>query len=67
MKDGKLDAIIDFGTCGVGDPACDRAIAWTMLTGKDVALRPAPRGLKRSGRRTQGNALQAVVVSHPPG
>jgi aminoglycoside phosphotransferase (APT) family kinase protein len=23
--------VIDFGTCGVGDPACDLAIAWTFL------------------------------------
>ena len=25
-------SVIDFGTCGVGDPACDLAIAWTLLT-----------------------------------
>lgn len=29
---GTLTAVIDFGTCGVGDPACDLAIAWTSLT-----------------------------------
>ncbi|GLY39787.1 aminoglycoside phosphotransferase [Amycolatopsis sp. NBRC 101858] len=29
---GALAAVIDFGTCGVGDPACDLAIAWTLLT-----------------------------------
>ncbi|WP_410572817.1 aminoglycoside phosphotransferase family protein [Amycolatopsis sp. cmx-4-61] len=29
---GELTAVIDFGTCGVGDPACDTAIAWTLLT-----------------------------------
>ena len=23
--------MIDFGTCGVGDPSCDLAIAWTLL------------------------------------
>ena len=28
----QLAAVIDFGTCGVGDPACDLAIAWTLLT-----------------------------------
>lgn len=27
-----MTAVIDFGTCGVGDPACDLAIAWTLLT-----------------------------------
>lgn len=29
---GDLAAVIDFGTCGVGDPACDLAIAWTLLS-----------------------------------
>ena len=32
LVDGQLAAVIDFGTCGVGDPACDLAIAWTLLT-----------------------------------
>lgn len=32
LTDGRLTAVIDFGTCGVGDPACDLAIAWTLLT-----------------------------------
>ncbi|MBO0813313.1 MAG: aminoglycoside phosphotransferase family protein [Microlunatus sp.] len=31
VRDGALAAVIDFGTCGVGDPACDLAIAWTFL------------------------------------
>jgi aminoglycoside phosphotransferase (APT) family kinase protein len=33
-KDGRLCAVIDFGTCGVGDPACDTTIAWTFLSGE---------------------------------
>lgn len=38
LLDGELAAVIDFGTCGVGDPACDLAIAWTLLTaeGREV-------------------------------
>ncbi len=38
LADGRLAAVIDFGTCGVGDPACDLAIAWTSLTadGRDA-------------------------------
>jgi aminoglycoside phosphotransferase (APT) family kinase protein len=38
LVDGQLAAVIDFGTCGVGDPACDLAIAWTLLTaeGRDA-------------------------------
>lgn len=27
----RLTALIDFGTCGVGDPACDLVLAWTFL------------------------------------
>ncbi|WP_026163438.1 aminoglycoside phosphotransferase family protein [Kribbella catacumbae] len=33
VADGKLSAVIDFGTSGVGDPACDLVIAWTMFAG----------------------------------
>jgi aminoglycoside phosphotransferase (APT) family kinase protein len=33
VRDGTLAAVIDFGTCGVGDPACDVTIAWTFLSG----------------------------------
>ncbi|OXM55213.1 aminoglycoside phosphotransferase [Amycolatopsis thailandensis] len=32
LDGGELAAVIDFGTCGVGDPSCDMAIAWTLLT-----------------------------------
>ncbi len=31
VRDGRLAAVIDFGTCGVGDPACDLVVAWTFL------------------------------------
>jgi len=31
VRDGRLGAVIDFGCAGVGDPACDLSIAWTML------------------------------------
>jgi aminoglycoside phosphotransferase (APT) family kinase protein len=33
VRDGRLAAVIDFGTSGVGDPACDVVLAWTLLTG----------------------------------
>jgi aminoglycoside phosphotransferase (APT) family kinase protein len=32
LRDGELAAVLDFGTCGVGDPSCDLAVAWTLLT-----------------------------------
>ena len=34
IRDNKLHAIIDFGCMGVGDPACDLVIAWTLLKNK---------------------------------
>jgi len=34
VKRGRLRAIIDFGCSGVGDPACDLTIAWTLLSGE---------------------------------
>jgi aminoglycoside phosphotransferase (APT) family kinase protein len=33
-RDGRLDAVIDFGCLCVGDPACDVMAAWTYLTGE---------------------------------
>jgi aminoglycoside phosphotransferase (APT) family kinase protein len=30
-RDGRLSAVIDWGCLGVGDPACDVAVAWKML------------------------------------
>jgi aminoglycoside phosphotransferase (APT) family kinase protein len=33
VRDGTLAGVIDFGTSGVGDPACDLVIAWTFFDG----------------------------------
>jgi aminoglycoside phosphotransferase (APT) family kinase protein len=34
VEDGRLSAVIDFGTSGVGDPSCDLVIAWTLFEGE---------------------------------
>jgi aminoglycoside phosphotransferase (APT) family kinase protein len=34
VQDGRLSAVIDFGTSGVGDPSCDLAIAWALFRGE---------------------------------
>jgi aminoglycoside phosphotransferase (APT) family kinase protein len=34
IRGGRLSAVIDFGTSGIGDPACDVTIAWTLLSGE---------------------------------
>ncbi|AAL03485.1 phosphotransferase [Rickettsia conorii] len=31
IKNGKLNAVSDFGGMGIGDPACDLVIIWTFL------------------------------------
>jgi aminoglycoside phosphotransferase (APT) family kinase protein len=33
VRDGRLAGVLDFGSSGVGDPACDVVIAWTFLSG----------------------------------
>jgi aminoglycoside phosphotransferase (APT) family kinase protein len=38
VKNGKLSAVIDFGSMCIGDPACDLAIAWTLLTKESRAI-----------------------------
>lgn len=38
--DGRLSSVIDFGCLGVGDPACELAVAWNSLT---AATRPVFR------------------------
>ena len=32
VLDGRLSAVVDFGSSAVGDPACDVAIAWTFFS-----------------------------------
>lgn len=34
VQNGRLSAVIDFGTSGVGDPSCDLAITWTFFDGE---------------------------------
>ena len=44
VRDGRLTAVIDFGCCAFGDPACDLTIAWTFLRGeaRDVFMERVP-------------------------
>jgi aminoglycoside phosphotransferase (APT) family kinase protein len=39
-RDGRLSGVIDWGTCGVGDPAIDTIVAWSLF---DAAARAAYR------------------------
>ncbi|MBP0582239.1 aminoglycoside phosphotransferase family protein [Labrys sp. LIt4] len=37
LHEGRLSAVIDFGSSAIGDPACDLVIAWTFLRGESRA------------------------------
>ncbi|SEI03803.1 Predicted kinase, aminoglycoside phosphotransferase (APT) family [Rhizobium tibeticum] len=54
VRNGRLDAVIDFGTSGVGDPACDLAITWHLFEGESREVfrkaRPLDAGTWARGR-----------------
>jgi aminoglycoside phosphotransferase (APT) family kinase protein len=71
VRDGALAAVLDFGTCGVGDPACDLVIAWTTFTGDSRrAYRAAVGHDEDTWARARGWALwKAMLVlteTEPP-
>lgn len=37
LEDGRLSAVIDFGSSAVGDPACDLVISWLFFDGESRA------------------------------
>jgi aminoglycoside phosphotransferase (APT) family kinase protein len=64
VKEGRLNAVIDFGCAGVGDPSCDLVIAWTFLdpvSRKEfrsaVALDPA------TWKRARGWAIWKALIT----
>jgi aminoglycoside phosphotransferase (APT) family kinase protein len=63
IKDGRLAAVIDFGTSGVGDPACDLVIAWTLFFGDSrEAFRRAVGQDRASWARARGWALWKALI-----
>lgn len=65
VRDGRLSAVIDFGTCGVGDPACDLVLAWTFLRGEDErrAFAEVVALDRDTWRRARGWALWKALVT----
>jgi aminoglycoside phosphotransferase (APT) family kinase protein len=61
---GDLAAVIDFGTSGVGDPACDLVITWTLFEGASRAefrrLVPADDAM---WARARGWALWKALIT----
>ena len=66
VRDGRLSAVIDFGTLAVGDPAVDLIGAWTLLDrrGREI-FRDALAIDDATWSRGRGWALSALLP--PPG
>lgn len=70
VRHGRLAAVIDFGCCGVGDPACDLVIAWTYLDAPArAAFREALALDEACWARARGWALwkALIVLARGPG
>jgi aminoglycoside phosphotransferase (APT) family kinase protein len=67
VRDGRLAAVLDFGSSGVGDPACDMVIAWTLLSGTARDRFRAARGVDAgTWSRGRGWALWKALVTLGP-
>lgn len=66
LQDGRLSAVIDFGLCGVGDPACDLVIAWNLLP---ASMRPHFKNALKvddaTWERGKGWALSNALIALP--
>jgi aminoglycoside phosphotransferase (APT) family kinase protein len=64
VRDGVLSAVIDFGTSGVGDPACDLVVAWTFFSGASrAAFRAAVDRDDGTWARARGWALWKALIT----
>lgn len=63
VQNGHLKAVIDFGILGVGDPACDYAMAWTFFdkTSRNIFLKGQPQDLIE---RAMGWALWKALITY---
>lgn len=63
VKDGRLVGVIDFGTSGVGDRACDLVIAWTLFSGESrETFRNAVASDAATWARARGWALWKALI-----
>jgi aminoglycoside phosphotransferase (APT) family kinase protein len=64
VSHGQLSAVIDFGSSGVGDPACDTSIAWTLLERESrEAFRAALPVDRSTWVRGRGWALWKALIT----
>ena len=63
---GRLSAVIDFGGLGVGDPACDMMIAWSLFSGESRDMfRGALAVDDATWKRGRGHALSQALLFIP--
>lgn len=72
VEEGRLSAVIDFGTSGVGDPSCDLAISWTLFGGESreafrAGLQPDDATWARGRGWTLWKALITLAGAPNPG
>ena len=63
VQDGRLSAVIDFGSSGIGDPSSDLILAWNVLDAESRAV--FRRALNLDGatwRRGRGWALWKALI-----
>ncbi|ATY11796.1 phosphotransferase [Amycolatopsis sp. AA4] len=65
LADGQVSAVLDFGGLGVGDPACDALIAWTLLPPAAREIFRVESGLDEdSWTRGRGYALSTGLNAY---
>jgi aminoglycoside phosphotransferase (APT) family kinase protein len=66
VRHGRLYAVIDFGSLGVGDPACDLMVAWTYLVADQRArFRALVDADDAMWERGRGWALSLGLIALP--
>ena len=65
-REGRLNAVIDFGGLGVGDPACDLMVAWNLLSAETRGVfRAALPVDDATWSRGRGWALSVGLIALP--
>jgi aminoglycoside phosphotransferase (APT) family kinase protein len=64
VDDGMISAVIDFGSLGIGDPACDVMVAWKILSAETRELfRMALAVDDATWARARGWAVSQAVIA----
>jgi len=66
VQQGRISAVIDFGVLGVGDPACDLIVAWSLLSAQARPVFRAALPLDdATWARGRGWALSIGLIALP--